>query len=108
VDSSGSLLPTGVEGELWLGGEGLARGYLNRPDVTADRYMPDAFSGRNGARLYRTGDLCRYRSDGDIEFLGRLDHQVKIRGVRVELGEIETVLTAHPAVQEAVVLLKSK
>ncbi len=106
VDSSGSVLPMGVAGELWLGGAGLSRGYLNRPDVTADRFIPDALSGRSGARLYRTGDLCRYRDDGNIEFLGRIDHQVKIRGIRIELGEVETVLTSHAAVQEAVVVLK--
>ena len=106
VDDSGSVLPIGVEGELWLGGDGLSRGYLNRPDFTADRYIPDALSGRRGARLYRTGDLCRYRSDGNIEFLGRIDHQVKIRGIRIELGEIESVLTGHPSVHETVVVLK--
>ncbi|HEX7334404.1 MAG TPA: amino acid adenylation domain-containing protein [Pyrinomonadaceae bacterium] len=106
VDESGSVLPIGVDGELWLGGDGLSRGYLNRPDFTADRYIPDALSGRRGARLYRTGDLCRYRSDGNIEFLGRIDHQVKIRGIRIELGEIESVLTGHPSVHETVVVLK--
>ena len=106
VDDSGSVLPIGVDGELWLGGDGLSRGYLNRPDFTAERYIPDALSGRSGARLYRTGDLCRYRSDGNIEFLGRIDHQVKIRGIRIELGEIESVLTGHPSVHETVVVLK--
>ena len=106
VDKWGFQLPVGVAGELLLGGEGLSRGYLHRPEITAERYIPDALSGKSGARLYRTGDLCRYLDDGNIEFLGRLDHQVKIRGIRIELGEIETVLNQHPKVQESVVVVK--
>ncbi|MFZ6029474.1 MAG: amino acid adenylation domain-containing protein [Chloroflexota bacterium] len=96
--------PIGEAGELYLGGDGVSRGYLNRPELTAERYLPNPFSGRPGARLYRTGDLCRYRADGQIDFLGRLDHQVKIRGFRIELGEIEAVLSHHPNIESQVVI----
>jgi len=98
------LLPSGSEGELYIGGEGLARGYFQRPELTAEKFVPDPFSSQTGARMYRTGDLGRYRGDGNIEYLGRLDHQVKIRGFRVELGEIEAVLEQHPAVKQAVAI----
>jgi amino acid adenylation domain-containing protein len=104
VDGRGNLLPGGIPGELCLAGP-LARGYLGRPDLTAERFVPDPFSGRPGGRLYRTGDRVRRRPDGELEFLGRLDEQVKIRGFRVELGEIEAALTAHPGVREAVVVV---
>ena len=106
LDLLGEPCPVGVSGELHIGGEGLARGYLNRPELTAEKFVPDPFSAVEGARMYRTGDLGRYREDGNIEFLGRIDHQVKIRGFRIELGEIETVLARHPAVQQAVVLAR--
>ena len=95
-------LPTGAIGELYLAGAGLARGYHARPALTAERFVVDPFG--SGERLYRTGDLARYRADGAIEYCGRIDHQVKIRGLRIELGEIEARLQEHPQVQEAVVL----
>ena len=101
-------MPAGVAGELHLGGVGLARGYLNRPDLTAERFIPDPFSMEPGARLYRTGDLARHLPDGEIEFLGRIDHQVKIRGFRIEPGEIEAALCAHPSVRECVVTLREE
>ncbi|MES1242476.1 MAG: amino acid adenylation domain-containing protein, partial [Acidobacteriota bacterium] len=103
VDQDFQLAPPGVEGELWIGGDGLARGYLHRPELTAERFVPDAFWG-TGDRLYRTGDLVRWREDGLLEFLGRVDFQVKLRGFRIELGEIESALIAHPGVRDAAVL----
>ncbi|MEY8799243.1 amino acid adenylation domain-containing protein [Leisingera sp. XS_AS12] len=102
--------PIGVIGEIHLGGEGVARGYVNRPGTTADRFIPDPFApeldGREGARLYRSGDLGRWREDGTIEFLGRVDHQVKLNGYRIEPGEIEAALLEQPGVSEALVLLR--
>jgi amino acid adenylation domain-containing protein len=98
-------LPLGVPGELCLAGGGLARGYLGRPDLTAERFVPDPFSGL-GARMYRTGDLARLRPDGELEYLGRLDHQVKIRGFRIELGEVEAALAREPGVEAAVVMAR--
>ena len=102
------LEPTGIHlnGELFIGGAGLARGYLNSPDRTAERFIPDALSGKAGARLYRTGDLARYAPDGSIIFSGRNDAQVKIRGHRIELGEVETLLRQHDKVREAVVVAR--
>ncbi len=105
----GQPAPWGVPGELCLGGAGLARGYFGRPDLTAERFVPDSGmggKGEAGARLYRTGDLARWRSSGEIEFLGRLDHQVKVRGFRIELGEVEMALLAQPGVGAAAVLLR--
>jgi len=98
-------LPIGAPGEIVLGGFGLARGYVGRPATSAERFVPDPFAAEPGARLYRTGDLGRLRSGGELEFLGRIDHQVKLRGYRIELEEIEAVLEGHPAVAEAVVVV---
>ena len=99
-------VPCGVTGELLLGGWGLARGYLGRPDLSAEAFVPDALSGEPGARLYRTGDLGRRRADGDLEFLGRVDHQLKLRGFRIEPAEIEAALARCAAVRQAVVTLR--
>ncbi len=100
--------PVGVPGELWIGGEGLARGYLGHPGLTAERFVPDAFSGAAGARLYRSGDRVRRRGDGELELLGRLDFQVKLRGIRIEPGEVEAALLALPGVREAVVVVREQ
>jgi amino acid adenylation domain-containing protein/non-ribosomal peptide synthase protein (TIGR01720 family) len=106
VDPGLRPVPRGVPGELAVGGAGLARGYLGRPELTAERFVPDPLGGSPGARLYRSGDLGRRLSNGDVEYLGRIDHQVKIRGFRIELGEIEAALAAHPKVREAVVVAR--
>ncbi|HVF42738.1 MAG TPA: amino acid adenylation domain-containing protein [Pyrinomonadaceae bacterium] len=107
VDEHLQPVPVGVPGELCIGGVQLARGYLNRPALTAERFVPDPFSEEPGARLYRTGDLVRHLPDGEIQYLGRLDHQVKIRGFRVELEEIESALLQHEGVKETLVTLLS-
>jgi amino acid adenylation domain-containing protein len=104
LDRDFNLVPVGARGELQISGEGVARGYLGKPDMTAERFMPNPFSQNGGERLYRTGDVVRYLSDGKTEFLGRADDQVKVRGYRVELGEIEAVLTEHRCVRQSVVV----
>lgn len=110
LDASGAPAPIGVPGELFIGGEGVTRGYWQRAELTDDRFLPDPFADEAGltvpigARMYRTGDLVRWRADGRIDFLGRTDHQVKIRGQRIELGEIETVMASFPGVRAAVVI----
>jgi amino acid adenylation domain-containing protein len=101
LDANLSPVGAGVTGELYIGGAGVARGYLNRPIETAEKFIPDPFSDERGATLYKTGDMACYRPDGNIEFRGRTDHQVKINGYRVELGEIETALEGHPGVRES-------
>ncbi len=105
LDKQMNLVPIGVPGELYIGGESLSRGYLNRPEFTAERFVPNPFSG-NGERLYRTGDLVRFMPDGNIEYLGRVDDQVKLRGFRIELGEIEKVISGYPSVKQVVAIVR--
>ncbi|MBI6926333.1 non-ribosomal peptide synthase/polyketide synthase [Pseudomonas putida] len=108
LDDLGQPVPVGVTGELYIGGAQVARGYFNRPDLTAERFLRDPFSRLPNARLYRSGDLVRWNSDGTLDYLGRNDDQVKVRGVRVELGEIEAALRAQPGVDDAVVLVRAE
>ena len=108
LDAAGQPVPIGVNGEIYIGGAGVARGYLNRPDLTAERFVANPFCEQPSGRLYRTGDVGRYRPDGNIEYVGRVDEQFKLRGHRIEPGEIEAALVAHPGVNEAVVVVRDK
>ena len=107
LDQHAQLVPIGVPGELYIGGDGLARGYLKRPELTAEKFIPNPFEESKVSRLYKTGDLARYLPNGEIEYLGRIDHQVKVRGFRIELGEIEARLSQHSKVRETVVVVRS-
>ncbi len=106
LDHAGEPAPIGIPGEIWIGGAGVATRYHRRPELTAERFVPDRFTSQPGARLYRTGDLGRWGADGRLYHLGRLDHQLKIHGIRIEPGEIETVLRAHSAVRQAVIIAR--
>jgi len=106
LDANLQQVPIGVPGELYIGGAGVAQGYLNRPELNREKFIPDSFSGRQGTLLYRTGDLTRWKMNGELEFLGRTDHQVKVRGFRIETGEIEATILKHPGVKEAVVVVR--
>jgi amino acid adenylation domain-containing protein/non-ribosomal peptide synthase protein (TIGR01720 family) len=108
VDEGMAVVPVGVSGELLVGGDGLARGYLHRAEMTAERFIPDPFSEGGGERLYRTGDVVRWGEGGELEFMGRQDEQVKVRGYRVETGEVEAVLQSHAAVRESVVIAQAE
>ncbi len=106
LDSQRQPVPIGVAGELYIGGAGVARGYLNRPELTAERFIINPFENSKFNRLYKSGDLVRYLPNGELEYLGRIDHQVKIRGFRIELGEIEAAVQQHPAIQEVIALVR--
>lgn len=108
LDSNRQPVPTGAAGELYIGGAGVARGYLNRPELTAERFQPDPFDAGSTGRVYRTGDLARYRPDGVLEFLGRIDNQVKILGFRVEPEEIEAILGRHPDIRDLAVVAREE
>jgi amino acid adenylation domain-containing protein len=108
LDGQKEPLPVGVAGELYIGGAGVGRGYAGKAELTAERFVPDRFSGKVGARLYRTGDMVRYDQEGNLEFVGRVDEQVKLRGYRIELEEIEAVLRRHQQVSEAVVVVREE
>ena len=107
LDEEKRMVPPGIAGDIWIGGVAVARGYWRQPELTDERFIPDPFTRQSGGRLYRTGDRGRWQPDGTLEFLGRTDHQVKIRGHRIELGEIEAVLGSHPGVETAVVVVRN-
>jgi len=106
LDKHRALIPIGIPGEIFVGGAGVGRGYLGRDELTAERFMSDPFSDTPQAKLYRSGDLARWLPDGDLEYLGRIDNQVKLRGYRIELGEIEAVIGEHPAISQAIVMVR--
>ncbi|MCP4103950.1 MAG: amino acid adenylation domain-containing protein [Desulfobacteraceae bacterium] len=106
LDQNMNIVPIGIPGELYLGGDGVAQGYLNRPNLTCDKFIPNPFSDKSEDRIYKTGDIGRYLPDGNIEFIGRMDNQVKIRGFRIELGEIEAALLEHPDVLQTIVIMR--
>jgi len=106
LDRNLQLVPVGAPGELYIGGDGVSRGYIGKPGLTAERFVPDLYGKRKGERLYRTGDIVRYLHDGNLEFIGRADHQVKVRGYRIELAEIETALATHESIQQCVVVAR--
>jgi acyl-coenzyme A synthetase/AMP-(fatty) acid ligase/acyl carrier protein len=108
LDNRLQAVPIGVSGELYLGGVGLADGYLARPGLTAERFIPSPFAATPGERLYRTGDVAHWNAAGEIEYQGRTDHQIKLRGIRIEAGEIEAALRTHPAINDAVVVLRTR
>ena len=108
LDSHLNPVPANISGEIYIGGHGVARGYLNQPELTAERFVANTLAPSQSARLYKTGDLGRFRANGDIECLGRVDAQVKLRGMRIELGEIEAVLASHPGIRGAVVILQGE
>ena len=108
LDDRGRMAPVGVVGEIHIAGEGLARGYANKPDQTAERFLPDSYGLEAGARIYQTGDLGRYRTDGVIEYVGRVDTQVKLRGYRIEMGEVESALRQQESVKEAVAVIRGE
>ena len=106
LDEYSMAVPIGVRGEIYIAGEGVGRGYWNRQELTAERFVPDPYGKGNGERMYRTGDFGRWNKNGNLEFAGRIDHQVKVRGFRIELGEIEEWLAEHEGVKEAVVVVR--
>src|SRR4029453_2240350 len=106
LDERQQPAPVGITGEIYVGGAGVARGYLNRPELTDQRFLPDPFAEAPGARMYRSGDQARWLADGDVEYLGRLDHQVKIRGFRMERGEIESIIRQSGLVADAAVVAR--
>jgi len=106
LDRGGQIVPFGVPGEIHIGGVGVAQGYLNRPNLTAERFIADPFNPKSQARLYKTGDIARYLPDGNIQFIGRTDFQIKFRGYRIEPGEIEAALRQHPAVRDTAVIVR--